>query len=211
VSYQNGLRRSAFDLPGSVFEKAEALETQRFDSLMDRNQSESTGENPFVIHAELGELMLRDCTIERDDNVLESLLGQISELEARTKRIRITDRSLRVNQSAQFVRHLENMMVLARVIATGARRRDECRGSHYKSACDPSPDIAGSGRNDDQWLRTTLARHESDGQRFVDSFSYSSCGTTVAVTDRVDTALLEPRRRDYGKADPTQDGPASFE
>jgi succinate dehydrogenase / fumarate reductase flavoprotein subunit len=178
---------------------------------MDRNQSESSGENPFVIHEELGDLMLRDCTIERDNKVIDALLERLLELEERTKRVRITDRALHVNQSAQFVRHLENMLVLARVIAAGARRRDECRGSHYKQACDPEPDVAGSGRDDAKWLRTTLARHEADGPRFLDAFSYSSGDATVEVTNRVDTSLLEPRRRDYGTEDSSRDGPASFE
>src|SRR3712207_8189470 len=46
-----------------------------------------------------------------------------------SKRIKSTDTSSRVNQGAQFVRHFENMLVLARVIAEGARNRDESRGA----------------------------------------------------------------------------------
>jgi succinate dehydrogenase / fumarate reductase flavoprotein subunit len=137
--------------------------------------------------------MLRDCTIERDNTVLDGVLAKLGELDERVKLVRSTDTSARVNQGAQFVRHLENMLVLARVIAQGARNRDESRGAHYKPAFPK--------RNDAEWQRTTLARHEQKGAvKFVRDFDYTCAGKSVHVTDAVDTSLVAPRERKYEQA-----------
>jgi succinate dehydrogenase / fumarate reductase flavoprotein subunit len=85
------------------------------------------------------------------------------------------------------------MLVLARVIAEGARRRDESRGAHYK------PDFP--VRNDAEWRRTTLARHEANGAvKFLREFDYACAGEGVHVTDAVDTSLVAPRERKYEQA-----------
>ncbi|HTN85219.1 MAG TPA: succinate dehydrogenase flavoprotein subunit, partial [Sorangium sp.] len=124
---------------------------------------------------------------------LDKVLAKISELDERAKNIKCTDDSPRVNQGAQFVRHFQNMLVLARVIAEGARRRDESRGAHYK----PEFPV----RNDAEWQRTTLARHEEKGSvRFIREFDYACAGRSVHVTDAVDTSLVAPRERKYDQA-----------
>ncbi len=93
-----------------------------------------------------------------------------------------------MNQGAQFVRHLENMLVLARVIAQGARNRDESRGAHYKPAFPK--------RNDAEWMRTTIAKHEEKGAvKFIREFDYTCAGQSVHVTDAIDTSLVTPRER----------------
>jgi succinate dehydrogenase / fumarate reductase flavoprotein subunit len=205
TSYRKSLARSSFDLPKSVFDKAEARERTAFEEILERNQANTDAgatENPFALHQELGELMLRDCTIERDNAVLGKLLDELESISDRVQRVRIEDRHLRLNQSAQFVRHLQNMLVLARVIASGARRRDECRGSHYKAACDPEVTPEARGRDDEQWLKTTLAVH--DGERdvkFVSEFDYELAGRSQHVTDEVDLTLAPPRARQYKVAE----------
>jgi succinate dehydrogenase / fumarate reductase flavoprotein subunit len=137
--------------------------------------------------------MLRDCTIERENSTLEALLAKLSEFDERAQRIKCTDDAPRVNQGAQFVRHLENMLVLARVIVQGARNRNESRGAHYK------PEFP--KRNDPEWLRTTLAVHEANGQvRYIRELDYVCAGQSVHVTDAVDTSLVKPRERKYEQA-----------
>ena len=90
------------------------------------------------------------------------------------------------------------MIVLARVIARGARARDESRGAHYK------PDFA--QRDDANWLRTTLAFHEGatngtpDAVRYVREFDYALLGQRVHVSDAVDVGLVRPRARKYETA-----------
>ncbi|KYF50284.1 succinate dehydrogenase [Sorangium cellulosum] len=193
ASYQKSIRRSALDLPRSIFDKAEKRAEADYQRILTQNQDAKQPENAYRLHQELSEAMLRDCTIERDNATLDRVLEKIGELEERAGRIKSTDTAPRVNQGAQFVRHLENMLVLARVIAEGARRRDESRGAHYK----PEFPV----RNDAEWQRTTLARHEEKGAvRFVREFDYACAGQSVHVTDAVDTSLVAPRERKYDQA-----------
>jgi succinate dehydrogenase / fumarate reductase flavoprotein subunit len=90
------------------------------------------------------------------------------------------------------------MIVLARVIAQGARNRDESRGAHFKPAF--------KQRDDAKWLRSTLALHEGgatatrSGVRYVRALDVPLLGKTTKVTDDVDTSLVKPRPRRYDTA-----------
>jgi succinate dehydrogenase / fumarate reductase flavoprotein subunit len=88
------------------------------------------------------------------------------------------------------------MLTLARVIAQGAKNRDESRGAHYK------PDF--KQRDDENWLRTTMALYQADGKRtavnYVRSLDYPLLGKTIHVTDEVDVSLVKPRPRKYETA-----------
>src|SRR5581483_6747679 len=100
-------------------------------------------------------------------------LGKIEELDERARKVGVTDTGGHLNQGAQFVRHLFNMIVLARVIAQGARNRDESRGAHFK------PEF--KERDDAKWLRSTLALHAvgDDGHgrvRYVKELDYTMNG-----------------------------------
>ncbi|WP_441290356.1 succinate dehydrogenase flavoprotein subunit [Sorangium sp. KYC3313] len=193
ATYRRSIKRSALDLPRSIFDKAEKRAEASYQRILTQNQDAKQPENAYRLHQELGETMLRDCTIERDNATLDRVLEKLGELEERAGRIKCTDTAPRVNQGAQFVRHLENMLVLARVIAQGARNRDESRGAHYK------PEFP--ARNDAAWMRTTLARHEEKGAvRFVREFDYACAGQSIHVTDAVDTSLVTPRERKYEQA-----------
>jgi succinate dehydrogenase / fumarate reductase flavoprotein subunit len=193
ASFRQSLTTSAFDLPSSIFEKAEKREREDYARILTQNQSASNAENAYVLHQELGETMLRDCTIERENPRLDKVIAKIGELDERAKRVRVTDTSARVNQGAQFVRHLENMLLLARVIAQGARNRDESRGAHYK------PEFP--KRDDQRFMRTTLAKHKAVGSvEYVRAFDYVCAGKTVHITDEIDVGLVKPRERKYEEA-----------
>jgi succinate dehydrogenase / fumarate reductase flavoprotein subunit len=194
ASYKKNMKRSAFDLPSSLFEKAEQREKKKFDAILAMDGPE----NAYALHDELAATMLVDCTIERDNARLDKVLAKIDELGERARNIGVTDGATgRMNQGAQFVRHLRNMIVLARVIAQGARNRDESRGAHFKPA---SPQ-----RDDASWQRTTMALHEGGGAapdrvRFVRELDYDLLGQTVHATDAVDVSLVRPRPRKYETA-----------
>ncbi|HZU85286.1 MAG TPA: succinate dehydrogenase flavoprotein subunit [Polyangiaceae bacterium] len=195
VAYRKGLERSAWDMPASLFERAERREEKRFRAIVAMDGPE----NAYALHAELGQTMLVDCTIERHNPTLDRVLDKIEELDDRARRVSATDRSVgKLNQGAPFVRHLVNMITLARVIAQGARNRDESRGAHYK----PEFPV----RDDARWLRTTLAFHAGatngsrDSVRFVREFDYATAGQRVHVTDAVDVSLVRPRPRKYETA-----------
>jgi succinate dehydrogenase / fumarate reductase flavoprotein subunit len=192
ASYVKNLGTSSYDLKASTFEKAAKRERDRYEGIL----AMSGKENPYALHGELAAVMLRDCTIERHNGVLDKVIAKIDELEDCWHDVGVTDTSGRANQGAQFVRHLRNMLVIARVIAQGARNRDESRGAHYKEEF--------KQRDDANWLRTTMARYRPDGNRsaveFVRSLEYSLLGKTVRATDEVDVSLVKPRPRRYETA-----------
>lgn len=193
ATYVKSLEKSSFDLKASVFDRAAKRERDRYEAILKMNGVE----NPYKLHQELAEVMLRDCTIERHNETLDKVIAKIDELEERWLEIGVTDSSERMNQGAQFVRHLKNMLVLARVIAQGARNRDESRGAHFK------PEF--EARDDANWLRTTMALYEEGGGgrsavKYVRSLDYPLLGETVHVTDEVDVSLVKPRARKYETA-----------
>jgi len=193
ASYVKNLDRSAHDVKSTVFEKAAQRERDRYAAVLAMNGSE----NPYRLHEELSQVMLRDCTIERHNGTLDQVIAKIDELEERFLAVGVTDTSPRANQGAQFVRHLRNMLVLARVIAQGARNRDESRGAHFK------PEF--KTRDDAQFLRTTMAMYGEGASgksavTYVRELDYPLLGKTVRVTDEVDISLVKPRARKYETA-----------
>jgi succinate dehydrogenase / fumarate reductase flavoprotein subunit len=195
ATYRANLARSSWDMPSSLFERAEKQQTALFAAILSLDGTE----NAYALHDELAQAMLVDCTIERHNDALDRTLAKIEEIAERSRRLGVTDGTKgRMNQGAQYVRHLGNMVILARVIAQGARNRDESRGAHYKPAFEQRDDAA--------WLRTTLALHKaaSDGSpesvRFVREIDGSILGQSARVADTVDLSLVRPRARKYETA-----------
>jgi succinate dehydrogenase / fumarate reductase flavoprotein subunit len=189
------MARSAYDLPSSLFERAQRREEKKYEAILGM----SGDENAYGLHEELAHTMLVDCTIERHNPTLDKVIAKVEEVAERSKRIGVTDTVTgKMNQGAQFVRHLQNMIVLARVIAQGARNRDESRGAHFK------PEFG--QRDDANFMRTTLALHQGaangtpDSVKYVRALDYDLCGTAVHVTDQVDVSLVRPRARKYDTA-----------
>jgi succinate dehydrogenase / fumarate reductase flavoprotein subunit len=195
ASYRKSVKKSAFDMPSSLFDRSQRREQKKFEAILAMDGDE----NPYILHDELAQTMLVDCTIERHNQTLDRVLAKIEELGQRARKVGVTDTvNGKMNQGAQFVRHLNNMIVLARVIAQGARNRDESRGAHFK------PEF--TQRDDANWLRTTLAFHQgaqsgsADTVRYVREFDYALAGERVHVTDAVDISLVKPRPRKYETA-----------
>jgi succinate dehydrogenase / fumarate reductase flavoprotein subunit len=193
ATYVGNLAASAFDVKSSVFEKARKKAEEEYAAVLKKDGSE----NPYKLHDELSSVMLRDVTIERHNDKLDKVIAKIDELEDRFGNVGVTDTSPRANQGAQFVRHLSNMLVLARVIAQGARNRDESRGAHFK------PEF--KERDDASWLRTTMALYRDGGSGrsvvdYVRSLDGSIAGKSVRATDEVDISLVKPRPRKYETA-----------
>jgi succinate dehydrogenase / fumarate reductase flavoprotein subunit len=134
-------------------------------------------ENPFRLWRELGELMTKDCTVIRYNKNLQQTDAALVELLKRFGRVNLSDRSQWANTSFVFTRQLYNMLQLSRVIAQGARMRDESRGAHYK------PDFP--ERDDKNWLKTTKAYFAPDADEPKFEF------------EPVDVSLVPPRARKY--------------
>jgi succinate dehydrogenase / fumarate reductase flavoprotein subunit len=193
ATYIQTLNKSSNDLSSSLFEKAEKREKTNYNALLKMDGKE----NAYQLHDEMALLMLRDCTIERHNDTLDKVIEKIDEIQDRFKNVGVTDTGARANQGAQFLRHFKNMTTIARVIATGARNRDESRGAHYKPAF--------KTRDDENWQRTTLAFHAEQGNgrsevKFVREFDYTVAATSLHATDKVDISLVAPRARKYETA-----------
>ncbi len=134
-------------------------------------------ENPFQIWRELGDVMTRTCTVIRDNKDLAQTDTKLCELLERYGKVNLSDRSQWANTTFAFTRQLYNMLQLARVIAQGARMRDESRGAHYKPAF---PE-----RDDKNWLKTTKAYFAPDADEPKFEF------------EPVDISLIPPRARKY--------------
>ncbi|WP_434512591.1 succinate dehydrogenase flavoprotein subunit [Desulfitobacterium sp. AusDCA] len=132
-------------------------------------------ENPYLLHKELGNLMTANVTVVRYNDKLAETDVKIQELMKRWHNVSLIDDVVWSNQTAMLIRHLWNMLELARVITLGALRRNESRGAHYKPEF---PD-----RDDENWLKTTLAAWTPNGPEF----SY----------EPVDVSLISPRLRNY--------------
>jgi succinate dehydrogenase / fumarate reductase, flavoprotein subunit len=135
-------------------------------------------ENPITIWKELGEIMTEHVTVTRINKNLQTAATKIADLRGRYRKINLSDRTRWSNQTLNFARELENMLILARVITVGAFCRNESRGAHYK------PDFP--DRDDANWLKTTRAKWVNDDVQL----SY----------EPVDISQIPPRPRRYDAA-----------
>ncbi|EFM09999.1 succinate dehydrogenase or fumarate reductase, flavoprotein subunit [Paenibacillus curdlanolyticus YK9] len=171
VEYIKGLKKSAEDVASSIFDRAKNEQTAKYESILKMNGTE----NAYVLHKELGEWMTNNMTVVRYNDRLEQTIAKIKELKQRYNNININDTARWNNAGVAFTRQLWNMFELAEAMTLGALLRNESRGAHYKPEF---PD-----RNDDDFLKTTIAKWTKDGPQI----SY----------DEVDTSLIAPRKRDY--------------
>ena len=142
--------------------------------------SSDGSENPFRLWRELGEIMTKNCTVNRYNKALKDTDGKIVELLERLQKINLSDKTQWANTSVIFARQLYNMLQLSRVIAQGAALRNESRGAHYK------PDFP--ERDDAHFLKTTQASFAPDADEPKFEF------------EAVDTSLIKPRPRRYDAA-----------
>ena len=148
VNYMKGLKRTAEELPSTIFDAAVKEEQQKWDDTLKMDGTE----NAYVLHKELGEWMTDNVTVVRYNDRLQETDDKILELLERYENINITDTQQWSNQGATFTRQLKNMLYLARVITLGALNRNESRGAHYK------PDFP--NRDDENFMKTTMAKFD---------------------------------------------------
>jgi len=181
---------------GRLFEQARQAHQERHDALLARSGG---GENPYLIHQELGLVMTKAATVVRRNDQLAEAVQKTNELRERAQECSLSDTGRWTNQNVVFTKALVDMFPIALAILEGALARDESRGAHFKpdfsmpSLRATSPDEKRREAEqwcDDfeastaQWLRTTIA--EWDGNRIRLSY------------EAVDTSLIPPRPRLYG-------------
>lgn len=174
VAYIKGFKKSSAEPPDSIC----AAEQKRQDETNRTMLSATGGENAFALHRETGQVMRDGVFVERDNASLDKALGKLAELKQRSRRISLDDHGGYSNQSLSWGRQVQDMIVLAEVIAKCARSRDECRGSHYKAEFElkvPEGKFEGDPEyeaykakwkaNNDRWLKHTIVTHTADGPK----------------------------------------------
>src|SRR5438552_15203612 len=112
VKYAKNLENSAESTPAAAFEAERKRKEETNQKLIGQNGSE----NPITTWRELGQVMTEHVTVTRINKDLEMTDGKIRALQERYKKINLSDRTKWSNQTLNFARELENMLVLARVI-----------------------------------------------------------------------------------------------
>ena len=107
------------------------------------------------------------------------MYAALKNLKEEYKRVRLSDTGMWTNQNLSFTRAVRDMLIMAEAILRGALKRDESRGAHYKPAF---PE-----RDDAKFLKATIATYDSATDRAKIDY------------DAVDTSLIAPRARTYGK------------
>jgi succinate dehydrogenase / fumarate reductase flavoprotein subunit len=189
--------KPAAELPASTFESARKEFQAAHDQLLRRPAG---GENPYLLHQELGQVMTKAATVVRLNKTLEEAYQTVSELAERAKRCALSDTGNWTNQNVVFTKSLRDMFPLAKAILLGALARDECRGAHFKpefampglEAKDPAELRREAEKwcdtfeaNTARWLKTTIATPNAEGE-------------PVLSYEEVDTSLIAPRPRLYG-------------
>lgn len=152
---------------------AKKAEVERFEKLL----AMSGAENAFQLHKELGDVMLENVTIVRENARLAETDVKLQEILKRWDDIGVNDKGRWANQEVMFTRQLRDMILYARVITLAALNRNESRGAHYK------PEFP--TRNDEEWLKTTKALFNPETNSPV--FEY----------EPVDISHIKPRPRRY--------------
>ena len=174
VKYARNLEKGVESADSNIFAREQKRQEGKNQALIAQEGSE----NPITIWKELGEIMTEHVTVTRINKNIEGAYAKLGELQARSKKINLSDRTQWSNQTLNFARELENMLVLARVVTMGAFYRNESRGAHYK------PEFP--ERDDANWLKTTRAKWVNNDVQL----NY----------EPVDISQIPPRARRYDAA-----------
>jgi succinate dehydrogenase / fumarate reductase flavoprotein subunit len=110
------------------------------------------------IRAELQDLMMRKCSVFRNEAGLRELVDDLGPLRERAARLCIKDKGRVFNTELLEAVELGHLIELGDVIARSALERRESRGSHSREDF--------PARDDENWLRHTMAFKEEGGMEF---------------------------------------------
>jgi succinate dehydrogenase / fumarate reductase flavoprotein subunit len=191
-----GQKQAAGELPQGLFEQARKQHQSRHDALLKRSGG---GENPYLIHQELGDVMTKVATVVRRNDQLQEGLNKVHALYERAKKCSLSDTGNWTNQNVVFTKALLDMFPLALTILKGALQRDECRGAHFKPALAfqslKATSPAERRREAEEWCD----RFEANNRKWLKTTVAQWAGDDVEITyEDVDASLIPPRPRLYG-------------
>ena len=173
----------AENLHASIYDRVVKQEQDKVDRLV---QSVSQGgsdpqTNPYQIARELGDEMTAACTVVKTHDRLTKCIENLRQLRDRYNRVRLSDDAIWTNQSLSFTRATGDMIILAELIALASLERKESRGSHYR--------LDFPERDDANFLKTCVGEYDP------------ATGSHRILWRDVDTSLVKPRARTYGKVE----------
>jgi succinate dehydrogenase / fumarate reductase flavoprotein subunit len=115
-------------------------------------------ENLYELRRQLRTTMDANVGVFRTGEGLAEALAKVREIRERAARALVADQSRVYNSNLVHALELENLLDLAEVTVAGALAREESRGAHARR------DFA--TRDDETWLKHTLAFSAPDGPRF---------------------------------------------
>ena len=154
----------------ALLDRAVARHQADYQGLLARPRD---GENPYLLHQQLGRVMTRAATVVRHNDDLDRAYEEVLDPPERAAaRSALSDTGQWTNQNLVFTRAMLDMFPLAKTILKGARARDECRGAHFKpefampdiTATEPAEQLRQAeawcdrfGANNRKWLKSTIA------------------------------------------------------
>ncbi|QDU71902.1 succinate dehydrogenase flavoprotein subunit [Mucisphaera calidilacus] len=171
----------AADLPQSLIDK----NIQEEKDLLAGLEANNGTNNPYEIHRVLGEEMTDSCTVIREEGRMLEARAKVAEIKEQYKSIKLSDTGSWTNQNLLFARALGDMIIYSDAVLETAIVRKESRGSHYR------PDFP--ERNDEQFLKTTIAKYNPQSNTPDISF------------EDVPQPMVEPRARTYGSVETKKD------
>ena len=155
------------------------LAVTRLDRLRNAKGTRGTAE----IRLEMQRIMQAHAAVFRTGDSLGTGIEALRQCYASFSDVRVMDRSLIWNTDLMETLELDNLLAQAMVTITGAARRHESRGAHAREDF--------PARDDEQWLKHTLAWIDAAGQVRLD-FRPVKLQT---LTDDVET--IAPKARTY--------------
>jgi succinate dehydrogenase / fumarate reductase flavoprotein subunit len=113
------------------------------------------GERAAAIRADLQASMDIHAGVHRTDGLLKEMEEQLDDLRSRYRRVWVQDTSRAYNTDLLETVELGFLLDLAEALVASARARRESRGGHFREDF--------PGRDDEQWLRHSLAWKAGDG------------------------------------------------
>ena len=144
-------------------------------SLMDRLTDGTSGPHGGHISEEMQTVMMEKVGIYRNETEMKSAVQEIQKLRERYQNVRVQDTSKSFNTDLLEIIELGNLLDLSLITAAAALERKESRGAHSREDF--------KERDDDNWLKHSLAYLEGDAVRL----DYK----------KVDTSIWEPKPRTY--------------
>jgi succinate dehydrogenase / fumarate reductase flavoprotein subunit len=135
----------------------------------------ASGTHGGKITDEMQTTMMEKVGIYRNEKEMQAAVKELQQLRERYQDVRVQDTSKSFNTDLLEIIELGNLLDLSLITATAALERQESRGAHSREDF--------KERDDDNWLKHSLAYLEGDAVRL----DYKS----------VDTSIWEPKPRTY--------------